>query len=65
MFIRYFIGVILSKKSCQKRRVRKKNKKGGGDDHIGGLSIEGDGGFKHYAHYAWSDDLRRSLELRI
>ena len=29
VFIRYFTGVILSEKSCQKRGVRKKYKKGG------------------------------------
>ena len=41
LFIRYFVGAILSKKSCQKRGFRKKDKKG--DGHIT---------FKLSAHFA-------------
>ena len=47
VFSRYFIEVILLKKSCQKRGVRKKDKKGNG--HIVGLCIEGR--FKPSAYY--------------
>ena len=35
MVIKYFIGAILSKKSCQKQGVGKKQKKG--DSHIVGV----------------------------
>ena len=51
MSIQYLIGLILLKKSCQKRGVWKKDKDWG-DSHIGkGVSIEG--GFKilHFMVY--------------
>ena len=51
VLIRYFIGAILSEKSCQKHGVWKKYKKG--DSHIGELYIEG--GFKPSAHYDIED----------
>ena len=57
LFIRYFIGAILSKKSCQKRGVQKKDKTGGGGGGAGGgvwpyLGVGVSGrGFKP-AHYA-------------
>ena len=47
MFIRYFNGVILSGKSCQKRGFQKKYKKGVGN--IGEGVIQGE--FKPSAHY--------------
>ena len=47
LFIRHFLGAILSKKSCQKQGVRKKDKTGGGG---GGVGVSRRG-FKP-AHYA-------------
>ena len=48
MFILYFIDAILSKKNVvENDGLGKKIKRG--DDHIGGLPIEG--GFKPSAHY--------------
>ena len=49
MFIQYFNWAILSEKSCKKRGIPKKYKKGGGWSY-GSLSIEG--GFKPSEHYA-------------
>ena len=55
VFIQYFNGVILSKKSCKKPEVCKNTNRGvGGVGHMAagkGLSIEG-AVFKPSAHYA-------------
>ena len=44
-FILYFIGMILLEKSYQKREVQREYKIG--DNHVGGLSIEGGLNFLH------------------
>ena len=55
VFIQYFNGAILSKKSCKKPEVRKNTNRGpGGVGHMAGgkgLSIEG-AVFRPSAHYA-------------
>ena len=53
VFILYFIGTILSKKSCQKQGVRKDCKKGGWP-YRGTLSIEGC--FKPFTNWYWETE---------
>ena len=50
VFIWYFIGAILSRKSCQKQGVQKKDKKEGWPYEGGCLQK---GGFKHSAYYEY------------
>ena len=47
MSIQYLIGPILSKKSCQKMRVWKKDKNGGGGHIAESVYRKGDSKFPH------------------
>ena len=63
MFIRYFSGAILSKKSCQKRGVWKNIKRGRGwsSSHIGGLPVQGAVG-QTFCTLCWRQDWQTILQ---